>query len=374
MLTAAWLAARGAKYLVLIGRSGPDASAQRQLDGLREQGVVLQVRSADIAEQDQLSTVIKEVSTDLPPIRGVIHAAGVVKDATLVQQTPELFSQVLNPKVRGAWNLHHLTRTCPLDFFILYSSAASVFGSPGQANYCAANAYLDALACFRRAHGLPALSINWGAWSRLGVAANERLAQRLNLQGIDTIAPPEGLFLLDYLVSETVPPQLGVIPIRWDTFAERWSRKSHPLLSDWIKTPPQPGSSHQERQADSVSQDFKNGVSRKEHFHSYLQTIVAGVLSVKAEQVDLMTCLTSLGLDSLMALTLRNRMKVDLGVDIPVAGILQGISILDLADMLGNEKCAALAIDPIATTPVYDPDLHEQTENLPDLDLIDGKV
>jgi len=374
MLTAAWLAARGAKYLVLIGRSGPDASAQRQLDGLREQGVVLHVRSADVAERDQLSSVLKEVSAELPPIRGVIHAAGVVRDATLVQQTPELFSQVLNPKVRGAWNLHHLTRACPLDFFILYSSAASVFGSPGQANYCAANAYLDALACFRRAHGLPALSINWGAWSQLGVAADERLAQRLNLQGIETIAPPEGLFLLDYLLSEIVPPQLGVIPIRWDTFAERWSRKSHPLLSEWIKNPPEPGSSHQERQANSVSQHLRNGVSRKEHLHSYLQTIVAGVLGVKGEQVDLTACLTSLGLDSLMAMILRNRIKVDLRADVPVAGILQGVSIMDLADLLGNGKCDTLATDPIATVPLYDPNLPEQTESLPELDLIDGKV
>jgi acyl transferase domain-containing protein/aryl carrier-like protein len=374
MLAAGWLVARGAKNLVLIGRSVPNVSTQRQLDNLRERGITLWVRSVDVADRDQLATVFKEVSADLPPIRGIIHAAGVVKDAVLTQQTPELFSQTLAPKVRGAWNLHHLTQACPLDFFILYSSAASLFGSPGQANYCAANAYLDALACFRRAHGLPALSINWGGWSRLGAAADQRLAQRWNLQGIDTIAPEEGLLLLDYLVSETVPPQIGVIPIRWDLFAERWSRKSHPLLSEWINSLPRSRSLHQQPQATPISPHLANGVTRKECLNSYLESTVAAVLGVKAQQLDATECLTTLGLDSLMAMILRNRIKVDLGADISVARILQGVSILDLADLLREAQRVGFVTDPVATVPVDDPPVPELMESLSHLDLVDGKV
>ncbi len=107
----------------------------------------------------------------LPPVRGIIHAAGIVDDGVLMQQTWERISRVMAPKVWGAWNLHELTLGMPLDFFVLCSSVASVLGSPGQGGYAAGNAFLYELARYRQARGLPGLSINWGAWSETGMAA-----------------------------------------------------------------------------------------------------------------------------------------------------------------------------------------------------------
>src|SRR6266571_316995 len=101
----------------------------------------------------------------MPPLRGIIHAAGVLDDGVLLEQTPERFERVLAPKVRGSWNLHLLTQEMPLDFFVLFSSAASLLGSPGQGNYAAANAFLDALAHHRRMEGRPGVSINWAGWA-----------------------------------------------------------------------------------------------------------------------------------------------------------------------------------------------------------------
>ncbi len=125
----------------------------------------------------------------LPPLRGIIHAAGILNDGILQQQTWERFEKVLAPKAQGAWNLHVLTRNCPLDFFIMFSSVASLLGSPGQANYAAANGFIDALAHTRSQMGGGALSINWGAWSAFGLAAKRHLEQQLQNKGWKQSAP-----------------------------------------------------------------------------------------------------------------------------------------------------------------------------------------
>src|SRR4029077_10295715 len=129
-----------------------------------------------------------------PPIRGVVHAAGVLQDRLLVQLDAAAMTAVFRPKATGTWLLHRLLHDDPLDFFVLFSSAGSVLGQPGQGNYAAANAFLDALAHHRRAQGQPALSINWGAWAGKGFAdsvGGKRLAARLALLGISSIAPEQ---------------------------------------------------------------------------------------------------------------------------------------------------------------------------------------
>ena len=150
-------------------------------------GASVHLASVDVADEDQLGAYIDEYRAEgWPPIRGVVHAAGVLHDGLLAQLDAPAFDSVLRPKVTGGWLLHRLLEDAPLDFFVMFSSAGSLLGQPGQGNYAAANAFLDALAHHRRALGQPALSINWGAWNGLGfaeTAGGKRLAARLATGG-----------------------------------------------------------------------------------------------------------------------------------------------------------------------------------------------
>ncbi|PYS24487.1 MAG: hypothetical protein DMF72_05330, partial [Acidobacteria bacterium] len=162
---AQWLFQQGARYLALLGRSDPSNNANAVLNDLRARGAEILVIKADVAQREELAAALAEIDRSQPPLRGIIHAAGTLDDGVLIQLDRERFEGVMRPKVDGAWNLHVLTLDRPLDFFVFFSSAASVLGSPAQGNYAAANAFMDALAHRRRSQGRPALSINWGSWS-----------------------------------------------------------------------------------------------------------------------------------------------------------------------------------------------------------------
>lgn len=182
----------------------------------------------------------------LPPLRGIVHAAGVLDDGVLLQQEWDRFSRVIAPKIDGTWNLHRLSLDRPLDFFLLFSSSVSVLGSPGQGNYAVANSFLDALAHYRRAQGLPALSINWGGWSEIGMAAalNRQNNQRWAAMGVSLITPDDGLRVLAQLLPQSIP-QIGVFPINWSRFGQQFAAgQVPPLLAAMVQTVPmqeQPG-------------------------------------------------------------------------------------------------------------------------------------
>ena len=218
--TAAWLVEQGARHLALLSRrSTPDAEATAAIEQLRQQGTDVRLFQADVAEQSQLATALTQIKATLPPLRGVIHGAGVLRDGVLQQLTWEQMKPVLAPKVWGAWNLHELTQDLPLDLFVLYSSAAALLGSPGQGSHVAANSCLDALAHHRHRLGLPALSINWGPWSEVGSAATDAIHQQMQSRGVGAIAPSQGRQALSKLLLQTPSSnsvsQVGVIPIRW---------------------------------------------------------------------------------------------------------------------------------------------------------------
>jgi NAD(P)-dependent dehydrogenase (short-subunit alcohol dehydrogenase family) len=203
---------------VLVGRSGPSDAIREVLQELEEAGARVVVAAADVAREDQIARVIDEVRREGPPLRGVVHAAGVLDDGILTQQTRERFERVMTPKVDGAWNLHGLTQDDELDFFMLFSSGASVLGSPGQANYVAANEFLDALAHYRRAAGLPATSINWGAWAEVGLAAREDRARHLSNQGLVAFTPEQGARLLGWILEHN-PVQVMAAAVDWSATA-----------------------------------------------------------------------------------------------------------------------------------------------------------
>jgi NAD(P)-dependent dehydrogenase (short-subunit alcohol dehydrogenase family) len=199
LATARWLAAKGAGALVLLGRSGASTpEAKEAVAGLQAAGVQVQVKKGDVSDAARMEEILAEIDRDLPPLKGIVHAAMVLDDALLTNLDGERLRKVLAPKILGAWHLHNLTKKLPLDLFVLYSSATTFLGNPGQGNYVAANMYLESLAAMRRAAGLPALCVSWGAISDVGyagAAAADRCRQQCRDRsgvGGATEVPPLG--------------------------------------------------------------------------------------------------------------------------------------------------------------------------------------
>lgn len=215
LATAKRMVEQGARHLVLIGRTEPSPVAMRIVDQMREEGVEVVIAQADVSDRVQLDDVFKGVEKNMPPLRGVIHAAGVLDDGSLLNLDMLRMNKVMAPKVNGTWNLHQATLHLPLDFFVLFSSVVSVLGSPGQGNYAAASSCLDAFAYYRRNLGLPAISINWGPWADVGLAAEA--TDRLREQNASTqhlikvIKIEQGLDILEQLFAEPTP-QIVVLP------------------------------------------------------------------------------------------------------------------------------------------------------------------
>ncbi|MDQ2906938.1 MAG: SDR family oxidoreductase [Chloroflexota bacterium] len=182
-IIAEWMAQQGVRHIALIGRNADPGSDR--VRALEQTGIQVLAIQADVSQSADVVRVLNKIEATMPPLRGIIHSAGVLDDGLLLQQDWARFERVLAPKVEGAWNLHSLTQTHSVDFFVCFSSTASLFGSPGQGSYAAANAFLDALAHYRQAHGLPSLTINWGLWDTVGMAAtvNARSRQRWTDRG-----------------------------------------------------------------------------------------------------------------------------------------------------------------------------------------------
>jgi NADPH:quinone reductase-like Zn-dependent oxidoreductase len=226
--TARWLARRGARHIVMLGRSGPATpEAKTTLAELKQSGVIVRAEACDVAEIGALDSVFKTVSSQLPPLSGIIHAAMVLEDATIANLSAEQFDHVARPKVAGVENLDQLTRDIELDYFVLFSSATTFIGNPGQAAYVAANAYMEGVARRRRQQGLPALAIAWGAIGDTGVLARDRavreaLASRI---GVKAMAAHEALDLMADVLSTPArgidDAVVALAPVDWSTARAR---------------------------------------------------------------------------------------------------------------------------------------------------------
>ncbi len=236
---AQWLVNRGARRLVLTGRRAPSPEAAQSIRELEADGARVLIVQADVGRREDVRRLLGQIDAEMPPLCGIFHAAGVLDDGILRQQTRARFATVMAPKVEGAWNLHELTRDRPLDLFVMFSSAASLVGSPGQGNYAAANAFLDGLAHLRRAAGLPGLSINWGGWAEVGMAAelDRRQGKSRDAAGVGRIDPIHGLATLERLLGGDTA-QAGVLPIDWVDFFEPFPVGLEPAwLSEMVQPP-----------------------------------------------------------------------------------------------------------------------------------------
>jgi acyl transferase domain-containing protein/acyl-CoA synthetase (AMP-forming)/AMP-acid ligase II/NADPH:quinone reductase-like Zn-dependent oxidoreductase/NAD(P)-dependent dehydrogenase (short-subunit alcohol dehydrogenase family)/acyl carrier protein len=333
---ATWLVEQGARHLVLMGRSAPSTSAQQTLDALRTAGARVVAARGDVADADAVASVIESIRQSMPPLRGVMHAAGVLDDGAVAHLDRRRLRDVMAPKVDGAWNLHELTRDVDLDFFVLFSSAAAVLGSPGQAHYAAANSFLDALAWHRRAEGRSALSINWGPWAEVGLVNRPEQVRHLTRHGIAPMSVPDGVAALTQLLRGDAT-QAVVLDVDWAQWRSGSTQGVEPaLLADLVAA--QGGSpARDERDSEAALGDEVRRAAperRRQLLESYLRDQAASKLGLAPERLAVDSPLNNLGADSLIAMELRTQIQRDLGVAVPVVELLDGPSIATLAGRL----------------------------------------
>ncbi|KZS73299.1 polyketide synthase [Mycobacterium kansasii] len=322
LVVAKWLVDRGAGRVVLNGRSEPTDDQRKALAALEARAEIVVVRG-DVAAPGVAERLIEAAGQAGAELRGVVHAAAVIEDSLVFSMSRDTLERVWAPKAAGALRMHHATEGCQLDWWLGFSSVASLLGSPGQAAYACASAWLDALVTWRRASGLPAAVINWGPWSEVGVA------QALVGSVLDTITPAEGIEALDSLLAAG-RARTGVARLRADraliAFPEirgisYFTRVVDELdsagdLGDWAGP---------DALADLDAAEAARVVTER------MRARIAAVMGyADRSAVDPAVPLTELGLDSLMAVRIRNGARADFGVEPPVALILQGASLHDL--------------------------------------------
>lgn len=306
--TAQWLAARGAGKLVLLGRRGLTPEAETVIAGMQAAGAEIVVEAIDVGDRNTVAALLRRLRSEGPPLRGVIHSAGVLANAALGNLDRARFETVYRARHDGAKALDDLTRIDPLDFFVLYSSIASVLGAAGQANYAAANAYMDALSHSRRRRGAPALSVNWGAWSSVGMASDA--SAYLEAQGIASFTPAHGLEALSYLL--TRGPQAAVAAIDWTAYIASRRRGSPPFLREVAcESAPAPLPQTAKSSPTQVQVEIERAPigRRRSLITATIAREAAAVIGYAADrEIDPRQPLGDLGLDSLMAVDLRNRL------------------------------------------------------------------
>nr|AIT55260.1 GulC [Pyxidicoccus fallax] len=331
---ASWLADRGARHLALVSRRPPSEEARARLDALRARGVEVLVREVDLSREDSVAALFRELDERMPPLRGVLHLAGVLDDATLFQQNEQRLAAVRGPKVTGTRLLHAHTQHRKLDFFVLFSAGATLLGSPGQANYAAVNAFMDAFAPHRQRLGLPALSINWGVWDEVGLAAaSAQRGQRLREQGLFPIPPAQGLQAFELALS-LAGANVAILPIR----LARWLREHPDLAGASLFKELVRGLDDSEAEAEApILEQLRATVDpheQRECLRRWVGRQLAAVLRRDPASMQREQNFSAMGVDSLMALEFRNRLERSLHVRLPPTMVFNHPSIEALCGFL----------------------------------------
>jgi NADPH:quinone reductase-like Zn-dependent oxidoreductase/NAD(P)-dependent dehydrogenase (short-subunit alcohol dehydrogenase family)/acyl carrier protein len=314
---AQWLAANGARGLVLVGRRAPDEAAYSVIERLGANDVTVQMLQGDIADPENAR---KAIEMSGPDLRGVWHGAGLLDNASLEDQSWDRMQRVFGPKIDGAWNLHVLTRDLPIECFVLFSSWASIGGSYGQVNHCAAASFLDGLAHFRRASGLPALTVDWGAWGETGAAADDEIRRNLERSGMEAM-PPDGALEALRLALRSGESQVAIASIHWARYLEQ--RRTGADRSFYRELLSESGVHATQRSTEPAAKakitGFAPAVPALEAIESLpaamreaallrtIADIVRRTLDLHSgEEIDPDVPLGDLGMDSLLAIELRN--------------------------------------------------------------------
>ncbi|MBI5509925.1 MAG: thioester reductase domain-containing protein [Deltaproteobacteria bacterium] len=341
-----WLVEQGARHLALVSRREQAEALQREL---RVGGAEVRWYRGDVASDVELARVFGEVAASQPALRGVFHLAGVLDDGVLGEQSWERFAGVLGPKALGAWNLHRGTRDLALDHFVCFSSVASLLGSAGQSNYAAANAFVDGLVQQRRAQGLAAQSLSWNPWSQVGMAAAQgaRDQARWSRMGVTPITPERGAMLLARALADG-RAQIGILRAEWGKFFSVFpAAAKQPILREVAEaalrqttssdTPG--GPTELVRRLQRESREARRA-SLVEHVK---EIVVRAIGHDPAQPLDVQRPLMDLGMDSLLAVELRDVLRRSVGRKLPATLAFDYPSIVAIARFLDDELFAAAA-------------------------------
>ncbi|MFH8476084.1 amino acid adenylation domain-containing protein [Streptomyces sp. NPDC018000] len=375
------LVRRGARSLILIGRTAlPERSAWRGLDPATAQGRA----AAFVKELEALGTrvvlapldITDEAAftawleahrlTDPLPVRGVFHLAGQVRDTLVADMDLRTFAEAHDPKAVGAYLLHRHLRDEPLDHFVLFSSIASLMTTAGQTNYAAGNAFLDALAQYRRALGLPGLSVDWGPWATGMIEELGLVDHYLHSRGMSSLPPDVGMAVLERVIGQDRAQLLVATVVDWPVFLS-WYASPPSLVAELAATAP---AATVNRTSDDILATFRNADApeRLALVTRRFTAVAASVLRTSPDQIDPQTGLNALGLDSLLAMELRARLSSELGVAPPVVALLSGTSAGELSAQLHDALAESVALaargDDTAAVEVFEDELcHPLTQN-----------
>lgn len=334
--TAQWLASKGARHLTLISRSGPtSAAAKTAIAELEQQGVQVHALACDVTDFAALSQLFAQFGSSLPPLKGIIHAAVVIDDALVRNTELAQIHKVLAPKMLGADYLHQLSLSLDLAFFVLYSSATTLFGNPGQASYVAANMYLEALAIARRAQGLPATSVCWGAIEDVGfLARNEKIKDALQSRmGGQTL---DSSVALDYLEQMLLTDSsgLGLLELDWHALARFLPSANSPKFS---KVAQLAGKLDQNEDHSGDIQHLLNSLSETELQTTFVEMVkneVGQILRIASDKIDAHGSVYEMGLDSLMGVELVMALENRFGSRLSVMALSESPTIYKLTERL----------------------------------------
>jgi NADPH:quinone reductase-like Zn-dependent oxidoreductase/acyl carrier protein len=374
--TATWLAEHGARHLALVSRQGAAApSASLLMAKLRSRGINVCAFACDVADRTALVAALAEISATMPQVRGVVHAAMVLDDALLTNLDAARFLRVLRPKLDGAWNLHELTRNLPLDLFILFSSATTLLGNPGQANYVAANAAVEALAALRRCQGLAACAITWGPIADVGVLTNNRAARdflRAQL-GADALTSSRALAQLDRILTQD-NRTIAVMDFDWPTL-QRMLPAAQDRRFDELRR--RFGDGRETVDMDDLGLRIRSlpESEARQLLISILAGEIAEILRLPAERIGAAQSVFDLGMDSLMAVELALALEARFGVTVPPMLISENPSLERIADRLfASLSGADRAGDPTQERVEALVANHGDTESLPEVATLIAQV
>jgi len=373
--TAKWMVEKSARHLVLISRTQPSQKQLEAISDLKQQGAQVIVAQADVCNFEELSKVFEQIDSHLAPLKGIVHAAGIGAFQPIEQMTLTQLEEVMAAKVIGGWILHQLTQDKELDFFVSFSSMTAVWGATGQAHYAASNCFLDGLSYYRQAKGLPSFSINWGPWLGGGMAGEQELREAQKI-GVEALSPEDGIAALEQLW-KMGHIQTTVANVNWDLFKQLYQIERQRLLIEEIEVTPLKKQRAHSQQNVEILQSLKAAApgERENRLITYLQDEISQVLRISSSQIDVQQPLNKMGIDSLMALELRNRLKTALTVDVPIVKFIEDTSIVDLVGKVlvaaVNEKLSKTDLGQRFESDNIETTLFSSTE---DNDWIEGEL
>ena len=340
-----WLVEQGAKHVVLTGRSGATSKiAKEGVEQLEQLGANVLVAKVDVSSELDMAKIFTEIKDSMPPLKGVIHAAGVVEYETVKNITFDSFRLIARPKVLGTWILHQLTRELTLDFFVGFSSGSSVWGAMEQGHYAAANQFIDGMIHFRHSEGLPALSINWGAWAGGGMTKGEFKDQLLQM-GFNLMSPEQSLVALDYLIKSN-SVQVTVANIDWLRFRSIYEARKKRVFLELIEGQSQETVEQLSNQPSDFRQQLIESVNPQVLLQEHVSFQVAKVLGLnQIEPIDSQLGFFELGMDSLTSVELRNLLQNSLNCSLPPVVTFDYPTIETLVDYILKEVLVEQVVD-----------------------------